>query len=200
MIPITYNKPASRQGSSIHGQVIAPVRDAACTDMNWHKYFEYDESTGNLIRICVAHKDGSTSPCERIVAGTKQFHRGGRVAHCIRIRILGMSCVAHRIVWEMNRGSIPSGMVIDHINGNPFDNRLSNLRLASPAQNARNSRVRIDNKFGLKGVRPLPGGNWQARISVDGRLLSLGVSETKEGAYLIYAEAAKRYHGEFART
>lgn len=41
---------------------------------------------------------------------------------------------------------------IDHINGNTLDNQKSNLRWATRAENIRNSKIRIDNKTGFKGV------------------------------------------------
>lgn len=66
----------------------------------------------------------------------------------------------HRII--MNE---PKNMDVDHINHNPLDNRKSNLRICSHQQNRFNSSKRSDNKSGTIGVRLLPSGKWEARLT-----------------------------------
>lgn len=44
----------------------------------------------------------------------------------------------HRLVWETFKGEIPEGMQIDHIDGNPENNRLDNLRCVTPKENSNN--------------------------------------------------------------
>src|SRR5690554_1009947 len=55
----------------------------------------------------------------------------------------------HRIVWEMHNGAIPEGMVIDHINRDPLDNRIENLRVATRSQNSMNAVGKAGKKSGL---------------------------------------------------
>lgn len=58
----------------------------------------------------------------------------------------------HRIVWVLLNGPIPAGMEIDHINGNPSDNQIGNLRLCDRFQNCQNVKRRKDNSSGVKGA------------------------------------------------
>lgn len=114
--------------------------------------------------------------------------------------LLGQSFSAHVVIWALVSGAWPTGD-IDHINMDIKDNRLSNLRLASRAENMRNKRARRDNKSGLKGVTlHEKTGKWMAKITVNGRSFYLGLFLTPELAHAAYSEAALRLHGEFART
>ena len=71
----------------------------------------------------------------------------------IHISINGKDYKAHRLAYALMLGHFPSdGFVVDHINGDKLDNRWSNLRLATHAQNIQNSKLRSDNSSGFKGV------------------------------------------------
>lgn len=70
----------------------------------------------------------------------------------LRGRICGHECKAHRVAWAIFHGAWPEG-VIDHINGDPSDNRISNLRDVPRYLNQRNARLRKDNKTGISGIR-----------------------------------------------
>lgn len=87
----------------------------------------YQTETGHLIWI-------KTNK----VAGCKQYRKDGcpnaiRVGFNIEGRLVQF--VAHRIVYAMNGLTVPNGMVLDHRDGNPFNNRLSNIRVATHSQN-----------------------------------------------------------------
>lgn len=60
-------------------------------------------------------------------------------------------CV-HRIIWEIIYGPIPEGMVIDHLDRNPFNNDISNLKLKTPTKNNRNVSKNPRNTSGVTGV------------------------------------------------
>lgn len=89
--------------------------------------------------------------------------------------------------------------VVDHINGNPFDNRRSNLRIATNVQNHWNYRLSKRNTTGYKGIyKDRRKEKYHARICENGRRHYLGVYDSIEDAAKAYDEAARRYFGEFA--
>ena len=92
------------------------------------------------------------------------------------------------------------GLEIDHINLNPLDNRRCNLRYATRQQNQCNRRMNSRNKLGIKGVSRVPSGRFHATISVFTKAYFLGSFATAEEASAAYRNAAKQYHGEFARA
>lgn len=106
---------------------------------------------------------------------------------------------AHRAIWALVFGVWPEGEV-DHRNGDPKDNRLENLRLATPAQNSRNQKLSAANTSGYKGVSyGKAQGKWLARLRIDGGRIWQREFDTKEDAALAVAKARATFHGEFAR-
>ena len=89
---------------------------------------------------------------------------------------------------------------VDHINLNRFDNRRSNLRIASHAENQRNRRAHRDNQSGFKGVcLNTHTGKYFAYINADKKRTYLGSFATSVQAAKAYDDAAIILHGEFAR-
>ena len=118
----------------------------------------------------------------------------------LQIRIDGVKYYAHRLAWLWAYGVWPLDQ-IDHVNAVKDDNRLSNLRAASHAENARNRGAQKNNSSGLKCVyQRKDAGKWQASIRLDGKLKHLGTFTSAESASAAYAAAAHKYHGDFART
>ena len=107
--------------------------------------------------------------------------------------------LAHRVVWILANGPIPHGFEIDHVDNNPLNNKLENLRLATRSQNAMNKKCPRTNTTGLKGVKLSGYGGFVATISLDGKRYNLGTFVTKEEAHKAYCTKAKELHGLFHR-
>ena len=118
---------------------------------------------------------------------------------CHRGRVL----YVHRIVMErILRRPMRRGECVDHINGNPTDNRRSNIRLANKKFNAANSMKQRNTTSKFKGVyeqRRKPG-TFTAQVTHMGTKIHLGVFVSEKQAALAYDEAARKCHGDFARV
>lgn len=120
----------------------------------------------------------------------------------VQICIGGRIHLAHRLAWLYVHGEYPpTGLQIDHINGDRSDNRITNLRLATNGQNMANRRIQKHNTSGVKGVCWFkPYGKWRVRVKDNGRERHIGYFDRIEDAAAAYREAAAKYHGEFARV
>lgn len=101
----------------------------------------------------------------------------------------------HRVIMNA-----PKGLEVDHINGDGLDNRRSNLRLCTKAQNQYNQRPKCRGTSQFKGVSWKTTANrWVAQIQVNGRKLFLGYFQNETEAAQAYDQAARQLFGEFAR-
>ena len=90
--------------------------------------------------------------------------------------------------------------IVDHVNGDPLDNRRDNLRECTHAQNMWNRKHQSTSRSKLKGVTKngmSPG--YISRISVDSRSIYLGSFKTDMEAHLAYCAAADAIFGDFSR-
>lgn len=91
------------------------------------------------------------------------------------------------------------GQIVDHINGDPLDNRDCNLHFVTSGQNRANSRKDRDNRSGYKGVSWCRSSRkWVAQIWANGCRYYLGVFAHSKRAALAHDRAAIALHGEFA--
>lgn len=137
------------------------------------------------------------------LAGTPAGHIkdfGGQRQY-LMIRFNDRLLMAHRLAYALMTGELAPRM-LDHRNCNSLDNRWSNLRPATPRQNAQNTRKRSDNRSGEKGVSWCGfTGKWVARIRTpDGPYRNLGRFITVKAAKEAYDSASRKYFGEFARA
>ncbi len=94
----------------------------------------------------------------------------------------------------------PSGMDVDHINGDRIDNQRGNLRLATRSDNLKNkTKRRSDNKSGVTGVfRHATEPKWTAQIHIAGKAKHLGLYAEFDDAVRARRAAELLHYGEFA--
>ena len=139
------------------------------TQTDLHQLLKYNPTTGQFVwAVSRRSRYGQKgSPAGNL-------HSSGY----IHIRVSGQLYKAHRVAWCYVHGYWPAEQ-IDHINRVRHDNRIANLRLATPVENSRNR--------GL--INPHPGVTWDAvrnkwRVQrrVNGKVVSAGRYDTKEAA------------------
>jgi hypothetical protein len=143
--------------------------------------FAYDPETGRLTW---------NISCGGVAAGRE----AGRVKRdgYRSVRIANREYMAHRVIWLMVHGECPK-QFLDHINGDRADNRIANLREATPRQNNLN---RLPASGKVKGATLHKCGRFQ--VYIDGSYL--GLFKTPEDAAAAYDAEALRRFGEFAKT
>jgi len=109
----------------------------------------------------------------------------------VMIRVLGADYLAHRLAWLYVYGYFPENF-IDHIDRNPSNNTIVNLREVTQSCNIRNSKGRLGTISGIKGVSVFRG-FWDAKIFVDGRNVRLGCFSSKTLAAKARYEAEIKY-------
>ena len=122
------------------------------------------------------------------------FKDKNRKTSYIIIRYQDKIYAAHRIIWEMFYGEIPSGMQIDHKDGNGLNNSIDNLRLVSLGENLKNKSKYTNNTSGCAGVSwHKTHKKWVAYISDAGKRINLGYFKSLDDAIAVRREAEKTY-------
>lgn len=126
------------------------------------KLYDYDPSTGSLHhktsngRTHIGDKVGCPIPNGYLVTTIKR--KNWRV---------------HRLIWIWHHGAIPKNYLVDHIDGDPTNNHIENLRLATPTQNMLNKRHPRGEYFGVSFIKKL--NRYRVRVTTpDGTLILLG--------------------------
>lgn len=105
---------------------------------------------------------------------------------------------ASRIIWAIHNGDIPDGYLVDHEDTDTTNNRIGNLRLALPTQNAHNGKLRTNNASGIKGVSWCERDQrWVTRVTKNYRQFSVGSFKLKEDAEEAVRTARSALHGKF---
>lgn len=111
-------------------------------DENWNNYFEYNENSPSGLIWKVSQG--------KVKSGAMA---GAEESRCWRVRLHGKGYKAHRIIWFLFHNVVlGKSEQIDHIDRNPFNNRIDNLRVVTQKINNRNRNKRKNNKTGVTGV------------------------------------------------
>ncbi len=104
----------------------------------------------------------------------------------------------HRIIYEAHNGVIPDKMFIDHIDNNPKNNNIENLRLANRSENQHNQKVNKNNlSTGYKNIRKTKFNTYQVSIKKNNKVVYDKTFKTLEEAILNRDVQLVLQHGEF---
>ena len=142
--------------------------------------FDYDPETG-LFR----HQKTRQSVQQGSIAGS--YNKQCYLVLTLRPRRLN----GHRVAWYMSTGEDPLHNKVDHIDRDPTNNRLNNLRLCNTSQNRINS---LHKGYTYRKTT----GHFEASIYHQGEVIHLGTFLKAEEAEKAYREKAVELRGEFA--
>ncbi len=121
----------------------------------------------------------------------------------LQVTLHGAHLLIHRVVWIIHNGEIPTGMTIDHKDGNRANNAPENLQLLTNAQNCRaRNRISRTTKNRFMGVyNHSKGHGWTASF-YRGKSIYLGFFDDPVDAARAYNNAVIKWaedHGETPR-
>lgn len=155
--------------------------------------------TQDYVKQLFEYRDGAlywkVKPCKKVLIGEKAGNKR-EDGYCLTM-INGKRYLNHRLIFLMHHGYFPQ--FIDHIDGNPSNNTVENLRSATSIQNQHNRKLGKDNTSGVKGVSWVANRkNWEIRLRINNRRKYFGSFDDLELASLVAQEARDKYHGKFA--
>jgi hypothetical protein len=135
-------------------------------------------------------------------AGNKHISIQRCLSWKIGFRYLGkyMGFKCSNIILLLRNGYLTKGMLVQHIDHNPFNNNPDNLRECTRSQNTQSNKLRKNNTSGHKGVFLTRDKlKWYVAIKLNGKAHHFGTYQNKEDAVKVSIEARKEIHGTFGR-
>lgn len=133
--------------------------------------------------------------------GDRAGTAGGRDKKRIVIQVMGQRFFAHQVIWIMFHEDLPPApLTIDHEDLNPLNNRIENLRVASPTEQQANSLLQSNNTSGFKGVSYNPNKNKGKPFRAVCKNKHIGWFKTAEEAAEAYDAETVKLFGSFAKT
>lgn len=153
------------------------------------KYHFTYVSSGNLIRNFDANNNKAM---KGDIAGN--IRKDGYIT----VKVETKRYYLHRLIWIYHNGEIPKNMQIDHIDGNPSNNKIENLQVLNNRNNTLKGNRKKKGKVPFIGVVLTKENNYQASIRNNGRRECLGTFSTPEDAAKAYDKRAFEINGSYA--
>lgn len=99
------------------------------------------------------------------IAGSKNFNSRTKEPHMWRVNCQGKIWAVHRIIFIMVYGQTDANLIVDHIDGNPFNNEISNLRVCRQISNTQNRKKSSKNKTGFTGCSVTSNGQGRSYVT-----------------------------------
>lgn len=184
------------------GHTLAEIKEAAEADDKHRNFAAYEQR----IRECLCIDETSPSGlrwnqnayCQVRGKPAGHLHHTGYWQLRVKVNDAERSFLAHRLVWFLAHKRWPKEG-IDHQNGVKADNRISNLREASNAENMHNRTLQVNNVSGVKGVHlDKRSGKWHAKVKINGKNKSVGYFTAIAEAEQAIRSERNKLHGDFA--
>ena len=155
--------------------------------------YSYNPETGDIILLKLTHKYRHKNKLNKPI---------GSITSSGYITVRGITrtpIMAQRVAWVLYYNEQPPDY-IDHIDRNPSNNKISNLRATTNQLNMVNKELQCNNSSGFVGVsyckeRKL----WESYIKFNGKKINLGRFQYIKDAANTYNKKAIELFGEFAR-
>lgn len=188
---------------------ICDTLDDATDELNKLKAdFNNEKNKNNAKKIITLNADGQAiinlhNKDNIIIANTivdeDQWHNLSQYSWCLSEDYVMTSINKNKIMLHRYLMDAPENKIVDHINNNPLDNRLFNLRLATIAENNYNSSKNTSTSCKYKGVSRRTGyGNYIVSIQKNEVSYYLGLYYNEDIAGLAYNIKAQELFGKFA--
>ena len=149
------------------------------------------EEKDNVVRVYI--KDNIISLFDR--EDYYKYFKDHRLCIDKRGYVVRGQIKVHRLIMNVNDPKL----TIDHINGNPLDNRKTNLRICTQSNNCKNKSINSNNKSGIVGVYfDNRTQKWVANIKVNYKKINLGYFNTLDEAAKMRKEAEEKYFGDYS--
>ena len=152
----------------------------------FEQYFEYSENSpsGLIWKVDIYSGRNKTRKMKSSgdSAGHLRYKKSGKIDGWI-VGLNKKTYFAHRIICKLNGTLIDENLVIDHIDGNPSNNILNNLRVVDRRTNSQNCSISVNNTSGITGVSYNTHNEyWEANVvDVDGKRIRKVYSCSKYG-------------------